>query len=111
MDQPSAWGGPCSLSCCSLRFSSLVPGALASVDVHDLPGDERCVLEVDDHLDHVADLAHPAERVQRGQGLVRLGRVYRGADDAECEGVDPDAAVRVLGRQRLGDRGQAAAWR
>jgi hypothetical protein len=84
---------------------------LAAVDVHDLPGDERGVLEVDDRVGHVADLAHPAERVQRGQGLVRLGRVHRGADDAEREGVDPDAAVRVLGRQRPGDRGQAARVR
>jgi hypothetical protein len=38
-------------------------GSLAAVDVQSLAGDERRLLEVDDALDDVADLGHPAERV------------------------------------------------
>lgn len=85
-----------------------MPSALTAVDVQDLPDDERSVLEVDDRLDDIANLTHPAKRVELGEGFVRLGRVHRGADDAERDGVDPDAAGRVLDRQRLGDRISAA---
>jgi len=40
-----------------------MPGGLASVDVQNLAGDERRLLEVDDSLHDVADLGHPTERV------------------------------------------------
>ncbi|GHK01142.1 hypothetical protein SY2F82_29390 [Streptomyces sp. Y2F8-2] len=39
-----------------------VTSALAAVDVEDLSGDERGVLQVDDRVDDVAHLAHPAQR-------------------------------------------------
>src|SRR5258705_13021771 len=83
-------------------------GALAAVDVQDLAGDERGGFEVGDGVDDVADLAHPADRVQTGKDLVGLGRVHRGADDAWGDRVDPDAAGGVLDRQRPGDRVEAA---
>src|ERR1700722_10935074 len=78
-------------------------GALTAVDVQNIPGDERGVLHVDDGVHDIPDLADPAERVKRGERVVRLGCVHRGADDAQCDGVDPDAAVRVLDCQCLGD--------
>ena len=54
----------------------------------------------------VADLAHPADGCRPAR-LVRLG-VHRGPDDAGRDGVDPDAACRVLDGQRPGDRVQPA---
>ena len=47
-----------------------VSGGLAAVDVQGLAGDERGSLEVEDRVDDVADLAHPAQRVQGRQALV-----------------------------------------
>ena len=50
-----------------------VAGALAAVDVQDLAGHERGAFEIQDRVDDVADLAHAADRVQRGERRVRLG--------------------------------------
>ena len=47
-------------------------GALAAVDVQDLAGDERRVLQIQDGVDDIVDVAHPAERMQAGEGGVRL---------------------------------------
>ena len=56
-------------------------GVLAAVDMQDLTGDEARTFEVEDGIDDVADLAHPANRVQRRQGRVRLLRMHGGLDD------------------------------
>src|SRR5689334_3776426 len=85
-----------------------VPRALAAVDVQDLAGDERGVLEEDDGVGDVADRAEPADRVQAGQELVGLGRVHGGGDDAGRDRVEADAAGRVLDGQGLGRRVEAA---
>src|SRR3982074_338196 len=87
-----------------IRISSFVvfmsvPRALSAVDVQDFPGDEPGVLQVDDRVDYVVDVAHLAHRVQAVQELVRFGRVHRGADDAERDRIDADALRRVLDGQ------------
>ena len=46
--------------------------ALAAVDVGDLAGDERGLLQVEDRADDVVDLAHPMDGVERGLGAVRV---------------------------------------
>ncbi len=85
-----------------------MPGGLPAVDVQDLAGDERGALEVEDPVDHVADLAEPAEWVKAGHALVGGGVVRRGPDDPERDRVDAHAARRVLDRQRAGDGGESA---
>ncbi|SCF82786.1 hypothetical protein GA0115254_118451 [Streptomyces sp. Ncost-T10-10d] len=81
---------PSGASCLRVRAGRSLPipvlseaGALAAVDVQDLAGDERGLFEVHDRLDDVVDLAHPPERVQRGERAARVVRVHGSADDAE----------------------------
>ena len=42
-------------------------GAHAAVDMQDLARDERGGLQVDHRVDDVANLAHPADRLQGGE--------------------------------------------
>ena len=49
-------------------MTASVPGGLPTVDVQDLAGDERGPFEIQDAVDDVADLAHPAEGVERRPG-------------------------------------------
>src|SRR5882757_6551820 len=60
-----------------------VAGALAAVDVQDLAGHELSGLQISDRFDDVADVTHPADRMQRSERVVGLLGVHRSADDAE----------------------------
>ena len=60
--------------------------------------------EIQDAVDDIADLAHPAERVEVRQALVGRSIVQRGLDDSEGDGVDPNAACCILDSQRAGHR-------
>ena len=72
-------------------------GDLAAVDVQELAGDVRRVLQEQDAVNHVADLPHAPERGKlAAEPLVAFRRVHRGLDDARRDGVDPDAARGVL---------------
>src|SRR5216684_57491 len=89
-------------------------GVLTAVDAQDLAGHEGRMLEIEDRLDDIADLAHAANRVELGERLVgRLG-VHRCLDDAGGDRVDAHAAAGELdgegARHRveraLGQRGE-----
>jgi hypothetical protein len=71
-----------------------VTGALAAVDVQDLPGDERGCLKEQNAADDVADLADmPERRKTVAESGVAFRRMRRRLDDARRDGVDPDAAA------------------
>jgi hypothetical protein len=42
-----------------------------------LAGDERCLFEIEDPVDDVADLAHPAKRLKAGHAHVGCEVVHR----------------------------------
>jgi hypothetical protein len=46
-----------------------------AVDVEDLPGDEACVLKIENSLRDVFRLTHPLERVEQRHSLVGFGSV------------------------------------
>ncbi|QRP42827.1 hypothetical protein [Amycolatopsis sp. FDAARGOS 1241] len=52
-------------------------GAHDAVDVEDLAGDERRVLEVDDRIDDVGDLAHTTDGLQALDELAGLGPISK----------------------------------
>ncbi len=70
-------------------LEGLVPGALAAVDVQDLSGHEGRRLEIEDSTDHVLDLAHPTDGVQRAQSRIGALVVDRRFDNAERNGIYP----------------------
>src|SRR5271155_73185 len=78
--------------------------ALAAVDVQDLPGHERRRLEIEDPTDHILDLAHPADGVQRAHPGVGARLVYRRFDHAQRDGIHPQTSGGILDRKRFGDR-------
>ena len=69
-----------------------MPGGLAAVDVQDLARDKGGVLGVGDTVDHVADVADPAERVKCCHSRVRARLVLGCPDNAERDSVDAHAA-------------------
>ena len=69
---------------------------------------KRRVLEVQDRVYDVVDLAETTDRMQFRQSVVGRRVVHRGADDPESDSVGPNAAAGVLDRQRLGHRVQPA---
>ena len=81
-----------------------MPCTLATVHVQYLAGDEAGVLEVEDRVDDVVDLAETTDRMQFRQGVVGRRIVHRGADHPEGDGVRADAAAGIFDRQRLGYR-------
>ena len=76
--------------------------------MQDLAGDERRLLQVQDRLDDVVDLGHTPERMLCGERAAGVLRMHQGAHHAERDGIDADVPRRVLDRQRLGRRDQAA---
>ncbi len=56
------------------------------------------------------DLAHPPDRVQLGEEVVRRGRMHRGLDHAGRHRVDADALGGIFDRERLGRGGQGRPW-
>jgi len=57
-------------------------GVSTAIDMQCLAGDEVSVLEVEHSLDNFLDRAHAADGMQRGEEVVRFGRVHRCPDDA-----------------------------
>ena len=51
-------------------------------------------------IDDLLDLAHPSQRVHRGECGEGLGRVHRRPDVARRHGVHADAPVGVFDRER-----------
>jgi hypothetical protein len=47
-----------------------MPSRLATVDMEDLPGDEGGLLQVENPVDDVADLARATERVDGSEAVV-----------------------------------------
>ena len=47
-----------------------MPSRLPTVDMEDLPGDEGGLLEIENPVDNVADLARATDRVDGGQAVV-----------------------------------------
>src|SRR3954468_2425896 len=84
------------------RCAASVTGALAAVDVEDLPGHEGGLLEVDDAPRDVGDPTGRADRVLPVEELMGLGGERRGLDDAERDRVHPDAVSGVLDREGPG---------
>ena len=85
-----------------------MPCTLATVHMQDLAGDEAGILQIEDRVDDVVDLAETTDRMQFRQGVVGRRIVHRGADHPEGDGVRADAAAGVLDSQRLGHRVQPA---
>src|SRR4051794_27439972 len=73
---------------------------LAAVDMQRLAGDEPCSLEVEHCVDDVTDVADAPQRVEAFQPEVGRGVVGGCLDDAERDGVHPDAMHGVFNRQR-----------
>src|SRR4029078_121834 len=87
---------------------TLVPCTSATVHMQDLAGDEAGILQIEDRVDDVVDLAETTDRMQCRQGVVGRRMVHRGADYPEGDSVTADTAAGVFYRQRLGYRVQPA---
>src|SRR6478736_215840 len=85
-----------------------VPCTLATVHMHELAGDEAGILQIEDRVDDVVDLAETTDRMQFRQGVVGRRIVHRRADYPEGDSVTADTAVGIFDRQRLGYRIQPA---
>src|SRR6476659_7031857 len=81
---------------------------LATIHMQDLAGDEAGILQIEDRVDDVVDLAETTDRMQCRQGVVGRRIVHRGADYPERDSVTADTAAGVFDRQRLGHRVQPA---
>jgi hypothetical protein len=60
-----------------------VSGGLTTVDMQRFAGDERGLFEVENSLDHIADLTQPAEGVKADHALVGRGVMVRSLDDSQ----------------------------
>src|SRR3984893_9658343 len=76
-----------------------VPCTLTTIHMQDLAGDERRVLQIENGVDYVIDLAETTDRMQFRQGVVRGRIVHRCADYPERDGVRPKTAPSVFHRQ------------
>src|SRR5215470_8006320 len=79
------------------QWDDSVAGALAAVDMEDFAGHEARLLQIEDRVDDVGDLAQAADRVQAGKLRISLDRMHRRLDDTERHGVHPDAALGIFG--------------
>src|SRR5882757_4051839 len=77
-----------------LRIAS-VPCTLTTIHVQDLAGDEGRVLQIENRVDDIVDLAHATDWVQLPERLVRGRVVHRCLDDAECDDVGPNPLRRT----------------
>src|SRR5260370_21227269 len=80
------------------KWNSLrsVAGALPAVDMQGLAGDESSPFEIHDPVDHVTDLAEPAQGADGGHSRVGGGLEPRSPNQSNRHGVDPYAASSVL---------------
>ena len=76
--------------------------------MRDLAGDEAGILQIEDRVDDVVDLAETTDRMQFRQGVVGRRIVHRRADHPEGDSVTADTAAGIFDRQRLGYRIQPA---
>lgn len=80
----------------------------APIDVERLSRHEARRLQIEDCTDDIGYLPHVADRVQGIELGMGLDWMHRGFDDARCNSIHTDAALRVLDRQRSGGRGETA---
>ena len=66
--------------CCIWRDPFLMAGALATVHMEDLARDEAGAFEVEHRIDDIAHFAHPCDRMQFGEELVRFRPMHRRVD-------------------------------
>src|SRR5258706_15204018 len=88
--------------------ASSVAGALAAIDVNGLAGDEGGAFQEQDRVYDVSDFSHASDWMQVCKEFVSFGSMHRRLDDAGSNGVDPDALLCVLDRQRLRGGAQSA---
>jgi hypothetical protein len=69
--------------------------------MQNVAGDEGRVLEIENGLDDVVDLAETTDRMQFRQGVVGRRIVHRRADCPEGDSVTADTAAGIFDRQRL----------
>ena len=79
-------------------FGSMT-GALATVDVQDLSGDEGGVFQKHDCVDDVLDFSHASDRMHLRKELMRFGSVHRRLHDTGSYGINPNSLFCVLDRQ------------
>ena len=69
--------------------------------MRDRAGDEAGILQIEDRVDDVVDLAETTDRMQFRQGVVGRRIVHRRADYPEGDSVTADTAAAIFDRQRL----------
>src|SRR5581483_4483525 len=70
--------------------------------------DESGAFEIQDRVDDIADFPNSSQRMEGSHTLVGRGVVRGGLDDAEGDGIDPDALAGVFDRQRTAGRHESA---
>src|SRR5580658_8857975 len=73
------------------RLRGSAPSRLASVDMESLPGHKGGPIEVEDAVDHIADLAEPAQGMKVGHTRIG-GEVVTRPDDPQRDRVHPNPA-------------------
>jgi hypothetical protein len=95
---------------CDIAVADSVACALSAVDVQDLAGHERCVLEVESTVHDVCDSAYVVLRMHPGVGIVRIDAgMHWGVDHAGGDRVDPNTLARIFNGQRA--RCDVPCWR
>src|ERR1700738_1779697 len=91
-------------------FLRLLPGAggPAAVDMKDLAGDERRLLQIHHGVGDLLHLTHSAHRLQPAEKAVRLRRMHRRLDRAWRNGVHPNMTAGIFDRERARDRVEPA---
>src|ERR1700719_1936264 len=90
--------------------SRLLPaaGGPAAVDMKDLAGDERRLLQIHHGVGDLLYLTHSAHRLQPAEKAVRLRRMHRRLDRAWRNGVHPNMTAGIFDRERASDRVEPA---
>src|SRR3954449_443963 len=86
----------------------LMTSTLAAVNVQYLASNKVGRLEVKDCIDDIGDRAHMAHRMQGVELCMRRWMMHRRLYDTERNRVDPNPALGVFNRKRLGRTVQAA---
>ena len=60
----------------------MMTGGLPSIDVKDLACHKSRAIKVEDRIDDVGYIPHPAHRVECTQRLMRFSRMHRRLDDS-----------------------------
>src|ERR1700722_2277549 len=90
--------------------SRLLPaaGGPAAVDMKDLAGDERRLLQIHHGVGDLLYLTHSAHRLQPAEKAVRLRRMHRRLDRSWRNGIHPNMTAGIFDRERARDRVEPA---